>query len=53
VYSVGIVFWEIAQRALTGEYAMPYSEYQELVFDFQIIIQVGRLMMTVRLGVVM
>ncbi len=39
-YSVGIIFWEIAQRALTGEYAMPYSEYAELVFDFQIIIQV-------------
>lgn len=41
-YSVGIIFWEIAQRALTGEYAMPYSEYQELVFDFQIIIQVAK-----------
>jgi hypothetical protein len=33
---VGIIFWELAHRSLTGEYAMPYSEYQELVFDFQV-----------------
>lgn len=39
VYSVGIIFWELAMRTLTGEYLMPYSEYPELVFDFQIIIQ--------------
>jgi hypothetical protein len=34
---VGIIFWELAHRSLTGEYAMPYSEYQELVFDFQVL----------------
>jgi serine/threonine protein kinase len=42
VYSVGIIFWELAVRCLTKEYAMPYSEYPELVFDFQIIIQVAK-----------
>ncbi len=42
VYSVGIIFWELAMRTLTGEYLMPYSEYPELVFDFQIIIQVAK-----------
>lgn len=42
VYSVGIIFWELAMRTLTGEYMMPYSEYPELVFDFQIIIQVAK-----------
>ena len=41
-FSVGIIFWELAYRSLLGHYAMPYSEYEELVFDFQIIIQVAK-----------
>lgn len=42
VYSVGVIFWELAVRSLTKEYCLPYSEYPELVFDFQIIIQVAK-----------
>eukprot|EP01091_Cochliopodium_minus_P004113 TRINITY_DN1402_c0_g1_i1.p1 TRINITY_DN1402_c0_g1~~TRINITY_DN1402_c0_g1_i1.p1 ORF type:complete len:648 (+),score=184.50 TRINITY_DN1402_c0_g1_i1:149-2092(+) len=42
VYSVGVIFWELAYRCITGEYVMPYSEFPEFVFDFQIIIQVAK-----------
>lgn len=42
VFSIGVIFWEMAVRSLTGEYQMPYSEFPELVFDFQIIIQVAK-----------
>ena len=42
VYSVGVIFWEMAYRCIFGEYVMPYSEFPEFVFDFQIIIQVAK-----------
>jgi len=39
VYSMGIVLWELFYRCLSGVYQQPYSEYPNLVMDFQIIIQ--------------
>lgn len=39
VYSVGMVIWELATRCVKGKYERPYSEYKNLQFDFQIIIQ--------------
>eukprot|EP01092_Planopodium_desertum_P013001 TRINITY_DN6173_c0_g2_i3.p1 TRINITY_DN6173_c0_g2~~TRINITY_DN6173_c0_g2_i3.p1 ORF type:complete len:346 (-),score=25.79 TRINITY_DN6173_c0_g2_i3:111-1061(-) len=42
VFSVGIILWEMVYRVMVGKYAMPYSEYPRLVFDFQIIIQVAK-----------
>eukprot|EP01117_Protostelium_nocturnum_P019355 TRINITY_DN8377_c0_g1_i1.p1 TRINITY_DN8377_c0_g1~~TRINITY_DN8377_c0_g1_i1.p1 ORF type:complete len:845 (-),score=232.08 TRINITY_DN8377_c0_g1_i1:26-2560(-) len=42
VFSLGIIFWEIASRCIRGEYIRPYSEYKHLILDFQIIIQVAK-----------
>ncbi|XP_049848094.1 uncharacterized protein LOC126311189 [Schistocerca gregaria] len=42
MYSVGIIFWEIAYLILKGHYQRPYEEYQSIVFDFQIIVQVSK-----------
>ncbi|KAF2070487.1 hypothetical protein CYY_008198 [Polysphondylium violaceum] len=38
VYSIGIVFWELIIRVLTGEYSRPYSEYSHIKMDFQIML---------------
>jgi len=38
VYSIGIVFWELIMRVVTGEYHRPYSEFTHINFDFQIMI---------------
>jgi len=42
VYSIGIIFWELATRCLSGKYIRPYKEFKRLVIDFQIIIQVSK-----------
>jgi len=42
IYSVGVILWEMAVRTCTGKYSIPYSEYKQLVFDFQIIIQTAK-----------
>lgn len=39
IFSFGIILWEMAYRCLTGKYAQPFSEFTQIVFDFQIIIQ--------------
>eukprot|EP01133_Synstelium_polycarpum_P012204 gene12204-14286_t len=38
IYSIGIVFWELLIRVLTGEYSRPYSEYAHIKMDFQIML---------------
>ncbi|KYQ90942.1 ankyrin repeat-containing protein [Tieghemostelium lacteum] len=38
VYSIGIVFWELIVRVMTGEYSRPYSEYPHIKMDFQIML---------------
>jgi hypothetical protein len=35
----GVVLWELITRTLTGTYNVPYGEFPEISFDFQIIIQ--------------
>ena len=39
IYSFGVILWEIAFRCITGTYGQPFSEFKQIVFDFQIIIQ--------------
>jgi len=39
IYSFGIILWEMAFRCMTGTYEQPFSEFKQIVFDFQIIIQ--------------
>jgi len=34
--------WELVTKCVTGKYALPYSEYPHINFDFQIIIQVAK-----------
>jgi hypothetical protein len=36
---MGIIYWEMMMRAIKGRYSRPYSEYPELVHDFQVILQ--------------
>lgn len=38
VYSIGIVFWELLMRVMTGEYHRPFSEYPHIMMDFQIML---------------
>jgi len=42
IYSMGIIFWEVANRIVTGKYAQPYSEYKHIQFDFQIVVQAAK-----------
>lgn len=42
IYSLGIIFWEVANRVVAGKYAQPYSEYKNLQFDFQIVVQAAK-----------
>lgn len=42
IYSTGIIFWEVINRVLKGVYEQPYSEYKNIQFDFQIIIQASK-----------
>jgi serine/threonine protein kinase len=39
VYSLGIIFWELACRLVKGRYEQPYGEFSNIRFDFQIIVQ--------------
>jgi len=42
VFSLGIILWEIVTRVLTGLYSRPYSEFKNMVYDFQILIGVSK-----------
>jgi len=42
IFSLAIILWELIARVLTGTYKSPYSEYKQLVFDFQIIIATAK-----------
>ena len=42
VYAFGIVLWELVTKCMTGHYQRPYSEHQNLRYDFQIIIQTSQ-----------
>lgn len=42
IFSVGVIIWEIITRIVSGKYCRPYSEFKELQFDFQIIVQTSR-----------
>lgn len=38
VYSIGIVFWELLMRVISGEYHRPFSEFPHIKMDFQIML---------------
>jgi serine/threonine protein kinase len=42
IYSMGIIFWELANRVIKCKYEQPYSEFKNIQFDFQIIIQAAK-----------
>eukprot|EP01119_Soliformovum_irregulare_P023991 TRINITY_DN8503_c0_g1_i2.p1 TRINITY_DN8503_c0_g1~~TRINITY_DN8503_c0_g1_i2.p1 ORF type:complete len:696 (-),score=115.98 TRINITY_DN8503_c0_g1_i2:42-2129(-) len=42
VYGMGIVYWEMVQRCMTGKYRRPYADHPEIVHDFQILIQAAQ-----------
>lgn len=42
VYSLGVIFWELVSRAVTGEYSKPYEEYPHLTHGFTVMIQVAK-----------
>ncbi|XP_049852546.1 stress-activated protein kinase alpha-like [Schistocerca gregaria] len=42
VYSMGIVLWEIVNRTVKRAYASPFSEFKNLNYDFQIIVQASQ-----------
>jgi len=37
IYSLGIIFWEMAYRAVNGKYQAPFQEYSDIKMDFQVI----------------
>lgn len=39
IFSFGVILWELAYRCITGKYEQPFSEYKNIVYDFQILIQ--------------
>ena len=42
IYSLGILFWEMMYRCITGEYQRPYAEYAYLTQPLQIIVQTAQ-----------
>lgn len=42
IYAVGVILWELAVRCVTRKYQQPYSEFKNIQFDFQIIIQAAK-----------
>jgi len=42
IYSLAIIMWEIVNRIMKGKYEGPYSEFKNLTYDFQIIIQAAK-----------
>lgn len=41
LFSIGVIYWEIIARLITGTYKRPYSEFKELKMDYQIILRVA------------
>jgi serine/threonine protein kinase len=42
VYSFGIVLWELVTRCIVGHYIQPFSEFSNIRFEFQLVIQVSK-----------
>lgn len=42
IFSIGVILWEMVARIVKGKYVRPYSEFPELQFDFQVIVQTAR-----------
>eukprot|EP00027_Filamoeba_sp_ATCC50430_P001883 CAMPEP_0168562038 /NCGR_PEP_ID=MMETSP0413-20121227/11911_1 /TAXON_ID=136452 /ORGANISM="Filamoeba nolandi, Strain NC-AS-23-1" /LENGTH=647 /DNA_ID=CAMNT_0008593441 /DNA_START=121 /DNA_END=2064 /DNA_ORIENTATION=- len=42
VYSVGMVFWEIVSRCVAGVYKRPFSEYPNIMMEYQVLVQVSK-----------
>lgn len=39
IYSVAIILWEMVHRLIMGKYLRPFQEFNNIKFDFQILIQ--------------
>lgn len=42
VYSIGIIFWELIVKLVTGHYQRPFAEYPAVSFGFQVVIMASR-----------
>ena len=42
VYSIGIIFWELIVKLITGHYQRPFAEYPAVSFGFQVVIMASR-----------
>lgn len=42
VYSIGIIFWEMIVKVVTGNYQRPFGEYPAVSFGFQVVIMSSR-----------
>lgn len=41
VYSIGVILWELVVRLVKNKHCKPYSEYNDIKYDYQIIFQVA------------
>jgi len=39
VFAIGVVFWEVVNRVVKGFYSRPYSEYSQIIYEYQIVLQ--------------
>ena len=42
VYAMGIVFWEIVTRCISGMYKRPFSEFPNILMEYQVLVQVSK-----------
>lgn len=42
VYSIGLIFWELVVKCVTGQYQRPFGEYPAVSFGFQVVIMASR-----------
>lgn len=42
VYSIGLIFWELVVKCVTGTYQRPFGEYPAVSFGFQVVIMASR-----------
>jgi len=42
IFSMGIIIWEMVTCLLTGKHQKPYSEFNDIKYDYQIIFQVAQ-----------
>jgi len=39
IYSIGMVIWEVVSTRVCGKYEVPFSQFPDITYDFQILVQ--------------